>query len=193
MGDGQIGRPRRESCGAAVGSDSPGIDCSSPPAAINVGYARDASVPSPLFVSLPDALAPAVKIQDCDKIGGQSIECGKPRKIPFELHTHVVTGERLCYRESSKVHLKMQKSSDFPTVNDALVPLMSQTEHFCMSGYFWFRYFQIKKLPRDYLDGVMGLVLALVHYSLWLCFSVRSATIWKQVDISTDDSDKCCI
>jgi len=188
---GQIGRPRRENCPTGSGSDSPGIDCSSPPAAINIGYARDASLPSPLLISLPDALVPGVSIQGCDKIGGFPLDCQRTGKLSFELYTHTIYGERLCFRESSQLHLKMQKSSEFPAVNDIVVPMMSKSEHFCMSGYFWHRYHLIAHHLRDWWDGVLYPIAMLLWCLLWMCFYGKALLGWKKLSVE-EDGEKCC-
>jgi hypothetical protein len=171
---------RKESCGG--GGDAKGIDCDSPAGTVNVGSAFSAARPLPLYVSMPELATTGLTIKTCADLSSTLQECQRPLKEPFELYSSRLSGQRLCYRESWQINVKM----------DVMVPLLWQTEHFCISGLSWQALVQTSDYDMNMEDYLAITIIDLVAHFGCVCFMFYKAFTYKNVDNSSDFSDRCC-
>merc|ERR1712118_587422 len=94
-------------------------------------------------------------IKQWDSLDMAMVECSRPLKTPFELHTHAQTGDRISFRESTQVHLRLQKNSKFPN-GDQLIPLFWQSEHYCVAEFRLYRFLKLEKTSKDFIDGTVA-------------------------------------
>jgi len=189
---------RQESCESAGGSsDTRGIDCTSEPGTINIGFALDPTFPAPLFISPPDfasSTSSTVNLHHCNTLPYPvKRECIRPLANPFEIFTHSVTGEKICFRESWQINLKLQKS-ETPTGNtEHLLPLYWQTEYSCRPIQPWLRLTFLDGYATQFLDSVVGWGILFLIFFPSLVVVIGLTLKWRRVDISRYSSDRACV
>lgn len=158
---------RTESCSLSA-SDSPGIDCSSPPNLLSIGRALDGEFPGPLYFSQSEVRPEngGATFKACDG----PLECRRPLLSSFESMSNQETGGRICFRDSQQLTLHLQQSPLFS--NGAFfIPLYWRVQHFCSSSMEVLRIMrstsrQIKHATTDAFFG--SILLALVYATISL-------------------------
>jgi len=161
---------------------------SKPAGMINVGYALNPKIPSPLFLSQPDIANDAASIANCN----EQKECKRPLPNSFEQQTYHVNGRRICSREAWQVNLQLQKSTMFQN-GATMLPLFWQAEHFCTSTIDWYDMNQIEYLWIAHPEFTTHAWAWTVFAYLLGAFCCYKAFSYNKINIDTPYTDTCCV